>query len=160
MIKDNTFRTLKIESGKRVFQGFDWRLGSVLTLAFLDFEYAPDKILMVVGPLSLLLSLRKLGEVVKGKGGQKYGSKGRKWPMFSVWFKRMATTEVIHVLHRANRSHDRLMRYLNQLEGQLEGSGLPRSVGEGDPTMHRIRKKAIDNSWSSGEWRNSPRHMA
>lgn len=71
------------------------------------------------------------------KGPQKYRSKGR---IFADILRAVAEdgpVKVTHVLYKANLSHDRLTKYLQQ----LEESGLISKEQDGDRTAYLITDK-------------------
>lgn len=69
-------------------------------------------------------------------GAQKYRSKGR---IFADILRALqeGPAKVTHILYRANLSHDRLTKYL----GQLEEFGLIARQQEGDRTVYSITDK-------------------
>jgi predicted transcriptional regulator len=75
----------------------------------------------------------------KGRG-QKYRSKGRIMADILRAVQEDGSAKVTHILYKANLSHDRLTKYL----GQLEGSGLLESIELQERTMYRITDKGIE----------------
>ena len=65
---------------------------------------------------------------------QKYRSKTRIFADILHAVQEDGDAKVTHILYKANLSHDRLTKYL----GQLEESGLLQRASDGDKTTYRI----------------------
>ncbi len=70
---------------------------------------------------------------------QKYRSKGRIFADILRAVQESGAAKVTHILYRANLSHDRLIKYL----AQLEETGLIVRSQEGDRTFYSITEKGI-----------------
>jgi predicted transcriptional regulator len=71
------------------------------------------------------------------EGPQRYRSKGRIFADILKAIQEGGKVKVTHILYKANLSHDRLTKYL----GQLEESELIEKGAEGDKTLYAITKK-------------------
>lgn len=70
---------------------------------------------------------------------QRYRSKGRIFADILRAVQESGTAKVTHILYKANLSHDRLTKYL----AQLEDSGLIVRQQEGDRTSYAITEKGV-----------------
>jgi predicted transcriptional regulator len=72
-------------------------------------------------------------------GPQRYRSKGRIFVDILRAVQESGAAKVTHILYKANLSHDRLTKYL----AQLEDSGLVVRAQEGDRASYSITEKGI-----------------
>lgn len=75
-----------------------------------------------------------------GTGAQKYRSKGRILADILRAIQEGGQTKFTHILYRANLSHERLTRYLDQ----LEETNLITIASNGDKRTYSITEKGIE----------------
>ena len=81
--------------------------------------------------------------------GQRYRSKGRIFADILRAIQESGQAKVTHVLYKANLSHDRLSKYLTQ----LEQCSLIQRNDDGERQTYSITKQGEAFRWSSGGWK-------